>query len=134
MNLNQKVEQLTTEGYEFKFGKYLSDGFDYFKAQAGLFIGFFVLSIVMIIAGSFIPVIGSIASQILSVTFFVGYFIVCNKIKLGSTVSFDDFFKGFSSIGQIAIIQLIIFGFTLLIFSPLLIFGFTVFFQDCLVQ
>lgn len=129
MNLNQKVEQLTTEGYEFKFGKYLSDGFDYFKAQAGLFIGFFVLSIVMIIAGSFIPVIGSIASQILSVTFFVGYFIVCNKIKLGSTVSFDDFFKGFSSIGQIAIIQLIIFGFTLLIFSPLLIFGFTVFFS-----
>lgn len=129
MNLNQKVEQLVTKDYEFKFGKYLSDGFEYLKSQAGLFIGFFVLSILLIMAGSFIPLVGSIASQILSVTFYVGYFIVCNKIKLGLPVSFDDFFKGFSSIGQIAIIQLIIFGFSLLIFSPLLIFGFTVLFS-----
>jgi uncharacterized membrane protein len=129
MNLNEKVQQLTTEGYEFKFGQYLSDGYEYFKAQAGLFIGFFVLSMIMIITGSFIPLVGSIASQILSVTFYVGYFIVCNKIKLGNTVSFDDFFKGFSSIGQIAIIQLILTGFSLLIFMPLLIFGFTVFFS-----
>jgi len=129
MNLNEKVQQLTTEGYEFKFGQYLSDGYDYFKAQAGLFIGFFVLSMIMIITGSFIPLVGSIASQILSVTFYVGYFIVCNKIKLGNTVSFDDFFKGFSSIGQIAIIQLILTGFSIVLLMPLLLFGASILFK-----
>lgn len=129
MNLDEKVKQLTTEGYEFKLGQYLTDGYEYFKAQAGIFIGFFVLSIIMVIVASFIPLVGSLASQILSLTFFVGYFIVCNKIKLGETVSFDDFFKGFTSIGQIAIIQLILTGFSIVLLMPLLIFGFTVFFS-----
>lgn len=129
MNLNEKVQQLTTEGYEFKFSKYLSDGFDYFKTQAGLFIGFFVISFIIIIAASFIPLVGSIASSVLSLTFLVGYYIVCSKIKQGNHVAFDDFFKGFSSIGQITIIQLILLGFTLIIFLPLLIFGFSIFFS-----
>ena len=129
MSLNEKVQQLTTEGYEFKFGKYLSDGFDYFKAQAGLFIGFFVVSFIMIIVASFIPLAGSIASSVLSLTFLVGYYIVCSKIKQGQHVAFDDFFKGFASIGQITIIQLILLGFTLVIFLPLLIFGFTTLFS-----
>ena len=132
MNLTEKVQLLTANGYEFKFGKYLSDGFDYFKAQAGYFIGFFVTSLLMVLVAGFIPVVGTIASQILSLTLLVGYFIVCRNIKHGHTVSFDDFFKGFSSIGQISIIQLILFGFSLLLLMPLLIFGFTVLFSGIL--
>lgn len=129
MNLNEKVQQLTTEGYEFKFSTYLANGFDYFKAQAGLFIGFFVVSFIMIMVASFIPLAGSIASSVLSLTFLVGYFIVCSKIKQGEHVAFDDFFKSFASIGQITIIQLILLGFTLVILMPLLIFGFTTLFS-----
>lgn len=129
MNLNEKVQQLTTEGYEFKFGKYLTDGFDYFKAQAGLFIGFFVVSFIIIMVASFIPLVGSIASSVLSLTFLVGYYIVCSKIKQGQHVAFDDFFKSFASIGQITIIQLILLGFTLVILLPLLIFVFSVVFS-----
>ena len=129
MNLNEKVQQLTTKGYEFKFGKYLTDGFDYFKAQAGLFIGFFVVSFIIIMVASFIPLVGSIASSVLSLTFLVGYYIVCSKIKQGQHVAFDDFFKSFASIGQITIIQLILLGFTLVILLPLLIFVFSVVFS-----
>lgn len=129
MNLNEKVQQLTSKGYDFKFSQYLSEGFNYFKAQAGYFIGFFVVSILMVMIAGFIPVVGSIASQILSITFLVGYFIVARNIKHGKNVSFDDFFKGFLSIGQISIIQLILFGFTLLIIAPLLIYGFTMLFS-----
>ncbi len=71
MNLNEKVQQLTSKGYDFKFGQYLSEGFNYFKAQAGYFIGFFVISILMVMIAGFIPVVGSIASQILSITFLI---------------------------------------------------------------
>lgn len=129
MNLTEKVQLLTSNGYEFKFGKYLSDGFDYFKAQAGYFIGFCVVSLLMVIVASFIPIVGSIASQILSLTLLVGYFIAARNIKHGKNVSFDDFFKGFSTIGQISIIQLIMFGFALVLLTPLLIYGFSVVFS-----
>lgn len=129
MNLNEKVQLLTSNGYEFKFGKYLSDGLDYFKTQAGYFIGFFVVSILMIMVAGFIPVIGTFASQILSATLLVGYFIAARKIKQGNSITFEDFFKGFSSIGQISIIQLILFGFSLVLLMPLLIYGFSVMFS-----
>lgn len=129
MNLNEKVQQLTSNGYEFKFGKYLSEGFNYFKTQAGYFIGFFVVSILMIMVAGFIPVVGTFASQILSATLLVGYFIAARKIKQGKSIMFDDFFKGFSSIGQISIIQLILFGFSLVLLMPLLIYGFSILFS-----
>ncbi|MGE0561917.1 MAG: hypothetical protein AB7O47_08885 [Flavobacteriales bacterium] len=129
MNLNEKVQLLTSNGYEFKFGKYLSDGLDYFKTQAGYFIGFFVVSILMVMVAGFIPVVGTFVSQILSATLLVGYFIAARKIKHGNSITFDDFFKGFSSIGQISIIQLILFGFSLILLMPLLVYAFSVLFS-----
>jgi hypothetical protein len=38
MNLDEKVKQLTTEGYEFKLGQYLTDGYEYFKAPSWYFL------------------------------------------------------------------------------------------------
>ncbi len=83
----------------------------------------------MVIIASIIPIVGSLASQVLSVIFLVGYFVVCRNIKIGHHVLFEHFFKGFSSIGQITIIQLILLGFSLVILLPLIIYGFTVFFS-----
>lgn len=132
MNLSERVKLLTTEGFEFKTSKYLSDGFNYFKAQAGYFIGFCIVSLLMVIVASFVPIIGGIASQILSLTLLVGYYVAARNIKHGENVSFDDFFKGFSSIGQISIIQLILFGFTLVLLMPLFIYGFSMLFSGIL--
>lgn len=129
MNIHEKIEQLSNEGYSFDFGKYINDGYKYFKSQAWIFIGFFIISVFMTIAGSFIPFVGSIASQILSLTFYVGYFVAAQKVKNNTEISLNDFFTGFKSITRIALIQLILMGIALLILIPLLIFLISILFS-----
>lgn len=129
MDLNSRVQQLTSENYEFKFGEYFSKGWEYFSAKIGLFIGFFVVNMLIVIASSLIPVIGGIASQFLAAILLVGYFIVCHAIKNDQQPSFDHFFKGFKSAGNIILVQLILFGFTIILIAPLMIYGFTTVFS-----
>lgn len=129
MNLQEKVQHLTSNGYEFKFGHYLSKGWELFGKKPGHFIGFFVLTMLMSIVVAFIPLIGSIAAQILGAILMVGYYVFCQNIKLSTSPSFDDLFKGFSSFGRIAIIQLILLAFIIVIMLPLFIYGFSVFFS-----
>lgn len=129
MNLQEKVQQLSTQGYEFKMGEYISKGWEYFAKKPGHYIGFFALMMLMVMVAAFIPLIGSFAAQILSATLLVGIFVFSRNLKLNQTHNFDDFFKGFSSFGRIAVIQLIIFAFMLVIMLPAMIYGFTLFFK-----
>jgi len=129
MTLQEKVQQLTSEGYEFKFGHYLSKGWELFGKKPGHFIGFFFLSMIMAIVAAFIPIIGSIAAQILGAVLMVGYYVFCRNIYLNTNPSFDDFFKGFNSIGRLAVIQLILLGFIIIIMLPLMIYGFSLVFK-----
>ncbi len=129
MNLQERVQQLTSNGYEFKFCEYFSKGWDLFGKKVGHYIGFFVLMMLMLMVSAFIPVIGGIASQLLGAVFLVGFFVFTRNIKYNQNPNFDDFFKGFSSFGRIAVVQLILLAFILVVMIPLIIFGFSIFFK-----
>jgi uncharacterized membrane protein len=83
--------------YQFKMGEYINKGFDIFKKDPGLFIGYTI--VYMAISGvlAVIPVVGSIANMAISAPLAVGFYIMADKINKGESRSFGDFFKGFDS-------------------------------------
>lgn len=83
--------------YQFKMGDYINKGFDIFKKEPGLFIGFTLLYLVISIVLSVIPFVGAIANMAISAPLGAGFFIVAHKINKNETHSFGDFFKGFDS-------------------------------------
>lgn len=81
--------------YQFKMGEYINTGFDIFKKEAGLFIGFTIVYFVISIVLAFIPIVGTIANFAISAPLGAGFFIMAQKIHKGEARTFGDFFKGF---------------------------------------
>ena len=104
-----RIEQIIQGGYDFKFGDYISRGFDIAKKNWGGFIGYTILFLLLTSVISLIPYfIGQIANSIfISPTLTVGFFIVANKLWKGENTEFGDFFKGFDFIGQLALTALV---------------------------
>ena len=75
-NQNNDLNELIANGYDFDFGKYISDGFDVFKKEAGSFIGFGILSGLIIALAGMIPFGGVIVSAPLT----IGYSIYAHKV------------------------------------------------------
>jgi len=81
--------------YQFKMGDYINKGFDIFKKDPGIFIGFTLVYLVISIVLGIIPIVGSIATMAISVPLSAGFFIMANKIDKNESHTFGDFFKGF---------------------------------------
>jgi len=105
---SEKIQDLIANGYEFKTGEYIREGWDLFKKNAGGFILY--LFIYMIVSGtiSFIPYLGQVVNLFISYPLIVGFYIVADKTKHGETVEFGDFFKGFSKILPLFIAKLLV--------------------------
>lgn len=104
-----KIERIIAEGINFKFGDYISQGFDIFKKEAGLFIGFTAVFFVVSMVIGLIPALGSVANQlIISPVALVGIYLVSRKLDIGEQVEFGDFFKGFDFVKQLALAALVI--------------------------
>lgn len=83
--------------YEFKMGEYINKGFDIFKKDPGLFIGFTIIYITISAVLAFIPVVGTIANMAITAPLAAGFFIMADKVNKNESRSFGDFFKGFDS-------------------------------------
>ncbi|KAB1065621.1 DUF2189 domain-containing protein [Salibacter halophilus] len=98
-------------GYQFKFNQYLNRGWELFKSQALLHIGtlvvFFIISVIAGFILGFIPVVGNVLANILTVLLYAGYFIAADKISRGQEPEFKDFFGGFNFFGPIALYQIV---------------------------
>lgn len=116
--INNRIERLTSEGYNFRFGDYISEGFNIFGKNIGGFIGYFLLYVVISVVLSFIPFLGSIGQVLMSYPLVVGFYIVANKIRNGQTTEFGDFFKGFDHFGPLAILMLIYIGLMIVALIP----------------
>jgi hypothetical protein len=123
MDIESRVNQLINNGYEFKLEKYISIGFNIFKKEYGLFIGYSIVVGLISMAAGLIPIIGTFAQIVLGGTLNLGYFYVARKIKLGEKATFEDFFKPFNSFGIIAGITLVSGLLTILAFLCLIIPG-----------
>ena len=104
-NQNNDLNELIANGYDFDFGKYISDGFDVFKKEAGSFIGFGILSGLIIALAGMIPFGGVIVSAPLT----IGYSIYAHKVAHDQSRQFSDFFKGFSGkiFGQLILVSIV---------------------------
>ncbi len=110
MDLENRVNKLINEGYEFRLEHYFSKGFEIFKKEYGLFIGFSLIAGLMAVVASLIPFIGTIAQVIISSITNLGFFYVARKIKKGERPEFSDFFKPFNDFGNIVGVALVVFS------------------------
>ena len=103
-----KIERIIEEGYEFKFGDYISRGIEIVKKNWGGYIGFLLLFLLVTVVISLIPFIGTIANSLfISPALTVGFYLVANKLWRNEDTEFGDFFKGFDDIGQLALTALV---------------------------
>jgi hypothetical protein len=104
-NQNNDLNELIADGYDFDFGKYISDGFDIFKKEAGSFIGFGILSGLIIAIAGMIPFGGLIVAPPLT----IGFSIYSHKVAYDQSRQFSDFFKGFNGrlFGQLILVSVV---------------------------
>ena len=77
-------------------GKYLREGWELFKQNAGGFIGFaLVFFIIQAILG-YLPRVGGLISLAISGPLYAGFYLVCAKQLQRQTPVFQDFFTGFN--------------------------------------
>ncbi len=95
IDYDAKCEKLIAEGYEFKFGEYINKGFELFKKNAGGFIGYLLIVMIISFVLTFVPVVGALASVVILPALYAGFFIVGKKILHDEPYEFGDFFKGF---------------------------------------
>lgn len=103
----KKVNELIAGGYQFDMGKYISEGWDLFQKNAGAFIGFTALVVVITGIMALIPFIGSVGQMLVVVPLNAGFFIVARKLHRGEHTEFGDFFKGFDYFGGLVLASLI---------------------------
>ena len=75
---------------------WLLDGFGYFTRSVGAWLGIVVLMAIIWIVSSFIPVIGSVAIQVLSPVFVGGLMLGCRALDSGQSLTVGHLFEGFS--------------------------------------
>jgi uncharacterized membrane protein len=102
---NRDINELIENGYDFDFGKYISDGFDIFKKEAGSFIGFGILSGLIIAIAGMIPFGGLIVAPPIT----IGFSIYSHKVAYDQSRQFSDFFKGFNGrlFGQLILVSVV---------------------------
>ena len=104
------MKNYTLKPIEFKFGDYLSEGFELFKKDIGGFVLAFFFSMIM----SLIPFCGYLALG--------NFYKYCRKVKNGEQASASDIFN-FDNFQPYFIIQLILMGAFLLVILPLSLLG-----------
>ena len=107
----KNVNEVLYQGYDFRMGKYLGDGWDIFKKGAGNYIGFTVVFLVMVMIISMIPFVNMFVS-IIEYVLMGGIFIYTRKMINGNG-EFGNFFEGFNFFGQILLFLLVMLAFML---------------------
>lgn len=103
-----KIDRIINEPIDFKFGDYISRGFEIFQKDMGGFIGFTFVYFLIAMVISLIPYLGSIANSIIvGPALMAGAYLVARKLDRGERTEFGDFFKGFDYTGQLALAALV---------------------------
>jgi uncharacterized membrane protein len=94
---------------EFSRGMaWLTEGFGYFQRDALVWIGITIIWVVIILALAFIPLVGSVAGQILMPVFMGGLMLGCRSRAEGGELQVAHLFAGFSQhTGQLILVALL---------------------------
>jgi hypothetical protein len=106
-NLSAKIQRIIDENYELRIGDYIGQGFNLVGRNVGGFIGYILLFLLIAVVLAFIPIIGSLASWIISPALSIGPYIVANKLDRNEPTEFSDFFRGFDKIWPLFLTSLL---------------------------
>ncbi len=120
-SFNTKIQNLIQDGYNFKFGDYISESFRIVNKNVGGFIGFTFIYLLIVIVMGLIPIIGSIGNLLISPPLAVGFYIVAKKIKDGESTEFGNFFDGFKFFGDLVVVALLTLVVMLVIMIPIFV-------------
>ncbi|BBC24241.1 hypothetical protein [Pseudanabaena sp. ABRG5-3] len=96
MNANG-LEAVLQKDYEVNVEKYFRKGWATLQPSFGPMVGFFLVTCLINVVLAFIPVVGQIASALISAPLGAGYTFVVLAILRGQSFEFNDFFKGLSN-------------------------------------
>ena len=100
----KSVETVLNEGYSFDLGAYISEGFKLFGKDAGPYIGFFFISIIISAILGNIPFIGLLAGLFVNPALAGGWYIYARNRAINHEPQFGNFFDGFKSPGWIQLV------------------------------
>lgn len=109
-----KIQNLINGGYEFKFSKYLDDGWNLFQKTPFLFVGGLLALLLFCSALVFIPVIGILSLPFISTILSLGFYVIAHKNATNQDAKFNDFLGGFQFTKDVVlrvIVYLFIVGF-----------------------
>jgi uncharacterized membrane protein len=90
---------------------WLAEGFRYFQLAPGPWIAIIILWFVLVIVLAFIPVIGSLATNLLMPVVSAGIVLGCDALRRGQPLGIEHLFAGFSTnFGQLLLVGLINLG------------------------
>lgn len=108
-NKRRSLDQIIYSGYAFNLGQYLSEGWQIFRKNMGSFMGYSWLVILMSLAASLIPIVGTIINSLfLSPALISGLFIAAHLVHRNQYKTFEQFFGGFSFYSPLIIQQLLL--------------------------
>ena len=114
-----KIDQIISEANDFRFGDYLSRGFEIFKKDIGGFIVFTLIFFVLSMVIGLIPVVGSLANSLfVTPALTAGIYLVARRLDLNEQNEFGNYFKGFDFTGQLALAALVVSLITVLSIVP----------------
>lgn len=115
---NANVEAKIRDGYNFDFGKYISDGFNIFSKEWLMFSLYGLVSL-LIILFSALTVVGIL---FVAMPTMLGFSIAAEKVERGERLEFNDFFGAFKNLGDYAILMLITIGIVIVLYVPFILF------------
>ena len=108
--VNQKIE----DGFNFDFGKYISQGFEIFKKEWVLFSLYGLVSMILMML-SFMTIIGGL---FFIYPLFLGYSVAAEKVERGEALEFKDFFGAFKNYNRHFLFTLCIFVVFMVLYLP----------------
>ena len=98
------MEEILEANRPFRFGSYLSKGFELFGKNVGNFVAFSMISVFLMSAVGSLPVVGSLSSRYLLVpALTAGFYIVAHQLDRGERSEFSDHFLGFQHLVRLAL-------------------------------
>jgi uncharacterized membrane protein len=118
----QVAAQLGANDYEFKMGDYISKGWKLGTSVFGYFILFIIVSIIISLCLSMIPIVGSLANSfVVSPSIGAGFILFLHEKNKTGQSDFGLVFKGFNKVGPLLVLQLILTFIMLALFIPLIL-------------
>jgi uncharacterized membrane protein len=120
--VKSRLESISREGFDFRIGEFISQGFTIFGKNAAMFVGFLMLSTVVAVLSKSMIYIGDLASFITNGAWGAGYFIVAHKTYRNQNADFSNFFDGFKNFLPLFLNTLLVSALFLVGLIPALVF------------